>query len=61
MTSKMGRPKKDITRDIKVNTRLTEEEEEKLLYCCEVLGLTKAEVVRKGIDKVYNEVISKEK
>lgn len=56
MTSKMGRPKKDITRDIKVNTRLTEEEEEKLVYCCEVLGLTKAEVVRKGIDKIYNEL-----
>lgn len=56
MTSKMGRPKKDITRDIKVNTRLTEEEEEKLLYCCEVLDMTKAEVVRKGIDKIYNEL-----
>lgn len=61
MTPRIGRPKKENARNIKVDTRLTEEEEEKLVYCCEVLGLTKAEVVRKGIEKVYNEILSKEK
>lgn len=59
MTPRLGRPKKDNARNIKVDTRLTREEEEKLNYCCEVLGLTKAEVVRKGIDNVYNELKSK--
>lgn len=61
MTPKIGRPKTENPRNVKVDTRLSKEEEEKLLYCCEVLGLTKAEVVRKGIDKVYNEILSKEK
>lgn len=56
MTPKIGRPKKDNSRIDRVDTRLTKEEVEKLNYCCEVLGLTKAEVVRKGIDKVYEEV-----
>jgi predicted DNA-binding protein len=59
MTPRIGRPKKENARNIKVDTRLTIEEEEKLNYCCEVLGLTKAEVVRKGIDNVYNELKSK--
>ena len=61
MTSKMGRPKIEYAWTVKVDTRLTEEEEEKLLNCCEGLGLTKAEVARKGIEKVYNEILSKEK
>ncbi len=61
MTPRVGRPKIENARTMKVDTRLTEEEEEKLLYCCEVLNMTKAEVVRKGIDKVYNELISKKK
>lgn len=61
MTPRAGRPKIENARTMKVDTRLTEEEEEKLVYCCEVLGLTKAEVVRKGIEKVYNEILSKEK
>jgi predicted DNA-binding protein len=61
MTPRVGRPKIENARTMKVDTRLTEEEEEKLVYCCEVLGLTKAEVVRKGIEKVYNEILSKEK
>lgn len=56
MTPRIGRPKTDNARNIKVDTRLSEEESEKLNYCCEVLGMTKTEVVRKGIDKVYEEV-----
>ncbi len=56
MTPRTGRPKKDNSRTDRVDTRLTKEELEKLNYCCEVLGLTRAEVVRIGIDKVYEEV-----
>lgn len=61
MTPRTGRPKIENPRNAKVDTRLSKEEVEKLNYCCEVLGLTKAEVVRKGIEKLYNEVLSKEK
>ena len=61
MKPRIGRPKKDVARTERVDTRLTKEEVEKLNYCCEVLGSTKAEVVRIGIDKVYNELKPKEK
>lgn len=56
MTPRIGRPKKDISRTKRVDTRLTDEEAKKLNYCCEILGMTKAEVVRIGIDKVYEEI-----
>jgi len=59
MTPRTGRPKKDNARNIKVDTRLSEEEEKKLNYCCEVLGMTRAEVIRKGINKVYEELKTK--
>ena len=36
--------------------RATEEDREKLLYCCEKTGMTQYDVVMKGIDKVYNEI-----
>jgi predicted DNA-binding protein len=32
---------------------------EKLNYCSEKTGMTKADIIRKGIDLVYNEVTKK--
>ncbi len=60
MSPRTGRPKSGNAREIKVDTRLSDQESEKLEYCCKVLRITKAEVVRKGINKVYDEVILKE-
>lgn len=59
MTPRTGRPKTENARNVKVDTRLTKEEAEKLDYCCVALGLKRAEVVRKGIDKVYDEIRTK--
>ena len=59
MAPRTGRPKLENARNIKVDTRLSKEEAENLDYCCEVLGISRAEVVRKGIDKVYDEISTK--
>ena len=58
MTPRTGRP----TEDPKVNQyriRLTDEELEKLNYCSKTTGKTKADIIREGIDKVYNELNKK--
>jgi predicted DNA-binding protein len=54
-----ARPKGNDTKKNQYRIRMTDEELEKLEYCSKVTGLTKADVIRKGIDKVYNELISK--
>ena len=35
---------------------MSDDEVAKLEICCEKTGLTKAEIIRKGIDKVFEEV-----
>lgn len=54
-----ARPKGNDTKNNQYRLRMTDEELEKLEYCSKVTGLTKADVIRKGIDKVYNELITK--
>ena len=54
-TKKMGRP----TESPKTNNyriRMTDEELSKLETCCKKTGLSKADVIRLGIDKVYMEL-----
>jgi len=56
MSPRTGRP----TDDPKVNQariRLSDEEAKKLEYCAKVLGLTKAEVIRQGIDEMYQKAL----
>ncbi|SHI13665.1 hypothetical protein SAMN02745823_02717 [Sporobacter termitidis DSM 10068] len=50
--SRTGRPTDDRKED-RLQFRLSEGDSNKLEYCCEVLGLTKAEVIRQGIDAMY--------
>ena len=57
---KMGRPT-ESPRINQYRIRLTNEENEKLNYCSEETGKTKAEVLRMGLEKVYSEIKSKEK
>ena len=52
--NKGGRPpKSDATKDSRYNLRLSPGEAEKLEYCCKILGLDKAEVLRHGLDEMY--------
>jgi len=50
---KMGRPT-DNPRTNNTRIRMTDEEVEKLNYCCQKTGMTKADVIRLGIQMVYD-------
>jgi len=56
---KMGRPLKDNIRRNQYRIRMADEELEKLEHCQRVTGLSKAGVIRLGIDKVYQESLKK--
>lgn len=55
MSPKTGRPTSDPKRN-ETRIRLSDEELRKLNVCCEKTGMSKADVIRSGIDKVYEEV-----
>lgn len=52
---KMGRPT-DNPKTNNYRIRMTDEELKKLERCCEGTGLSKADVIRLGINKVYEEL-----
>ncbi len=56
---KTGRPPSDDSRDKTVRARMSAEELEKLNFCCTATGKTKSEIIREGIDKVYQELKAK--
>ena len=47
-----GRSEKSITK----RARMTEEDVIKLKYCCEQLEKTESDIIRLGIEKVYQEL-----
>ena len=51
---KMGRPT-DAPKVNNYRLLMTDEELRKLEICCERTGLSKADVIRLGIDKIYQE------
>ena len=53
--SRTGRPTDD-PKTLNTRIRLSKSDVELLEYCCKVTGMSKAEVMRKGIRKVYDEV-----
>ncbi len=50
--SRTGRPRKEITKSVNIGLRLTEETAEKLQRCADTLGISRTEVIEKGIDLV---------
>lgn len=54
MPPRTGRPTKD-PKNLRLELRLSDSDAEKLEFCCKTLNLTKAEVIRRGIDQVYQE------
>lgn len=59
MTPRTGRPTDD-PKDSRLMVRLSEEDREKLNYCHKATGKPKAEIVRLGIDAVYNALLKQE-
>lgn len=58
MAAKAGRPTDDPKR-ARVGFRLTEDESAMIDYCCEVFGITKTEVIRHGINEMYQKAVEK--
>lgn len=52
---KMGRPT-DSPRINNTRIRMSDEEVEKLNICCQKTGMTKADIIRLGIQLVYEKV-----
>ena len=53
MSPRTGRPKIDNPKSVQVTARLQAETVEKLEECAEALKITKAEVIRKGIEIIH--------
>jgi len=52
---KMGRPT-DNPKDIALKVRLDKETAEKLDRCVQILKVSKAEVIRRGVHKVHDDL-----
>lgn len=50
-----GRPTDD-PKNLNTRIRLSQNDIDKLEYCCKKTGKKKSEIIREGIDKVYNEI-----
>jgi len=55
----MGRPTDD-PKNLNTRIRLSESDIEKLDFCVKVYGLTKAEIIRQGIDEMYEKALKNE-
>lgn len=58
MSPRTGRPPKPDSKENQYRLRMSDEELDKLNFCCQKTSLSKAEVIRKGIDMVYKEINS---
>lgn len=59
MSPAKGRPPSKDPKRNDTRIRLTDSEVEKLEYCSRKTGMTKADVIRRGIDMVYADVTKK--
>lgn len=60
MSPRNGRPPSKDPKTHETRIRMSDNDIEKLEYCCNQTRLTKAAVIRMGIDKVYKELTEKE-
>lgn len=60
MSPKTGRPHSDNPKHVRVETRMSTEDFEKLEYCCKITGKSRSEIIREGIDIVYAKLNSLE-
>lgn len=59
MSPRTGRPTQDPRGTNRTGVRLTESDMEKLEFCVKKTGKTKTEIIREGIDLVYQEITKK--
>ncbi|MDL2318357.1 hypothetical protein LJC74_04645 [Eubacteriales bacterium OttesenSCG-928-A19] len=58
IVKKMGRPTDDPKRN-NTRVRMSDAEQKKLDYSASILGLSKAEIIRQGIDHMYEKAMKK--
>lgn len=56
MSPRIGRPPKENPKDLRIYVRMDKETLETLDQCADSLNMNRSEVVRKGIQKVKEEV-----
>lgn len=59
MSPRAGRPTNDPRGTNRTGVRLTDSDMEKLDFCIKKTGMTKTEIIRKGIDLVYKQLKEK--
>lgn len=59
LSPRTGRPTNDPRGANRTGVRLTDSDMEKLEFCIQKTGMTKTEIIRKGIDLVYQETKKK--
>ncbi|WP_182434275.1 hypothetical protein [Clostridium sp. AM49-4BH] len=55
MSPRTGRPTSEPKKH-ETRIRMSDRDIEKLEFCCKETGMTKADVIRKGIEMVYKEL-----
>jgi predicted DNA-binding protein len=53
LSRRAGRPQAEDPKRNKIEIRLSDEELDRLLYCCRVTQKTKSGIIRDGIDEIY--------
>lgn len=56
MSPRTGRPPKEITKNISLGLRISEETATELQWCAERLKISRTEVIERGIKKVAEEI-----
>lgn len=56
MSPRTGRPPSEQPKTIRVETKMSEEDLEKLAFCCEVTGKIRSEIIREGVEEIYKKI-----
>ena len=56
MSPRTGRPPKDVTKNVSLGLRISEETAKRLQWCAEKLNISRTEVIERGIEKVAEEI-----
>lgn len=60
LSPRTGRPPKgDSPKNVSLQLRISSVVADKLQKCSDELGISRTEVIEKGVDKIYNEVVKK--
>lgn len=55
MSPRTGRPPSDNPKSNRKSYRLSDDDMEKIRFCVEETGMTETDIIRRGIDLVYQE------